>query len=132
MCRTTLANPAALLVADLLGTDVRFTVHAHDLFADNDTLAMKAHRTRFVTAISNRWMFITGWQAIVRRAELRALPDYDDLVANRRFQASFGRDYAAALTVHPPVAASTTFIVQDWHSPALSEANSCSRRRVAM
>jgi colanic acid/amylovoran biosynthesis glycosyltransferase len=43
---------AALLAAEILGIGFSFTVHAHDLFADNVMLAEKAHRARFVVTIS--------------------------------------------------------------------------------
>jgi len=43
---------AALLAARLLGIGFSFTVHAHDLFADNAMLAEKVRRARFVVTIS--------------------------------------------------------------------------------
>jgi glycosyltransferase involved in cell wall biosynthesis len=43
---------AALVAAELLAIDFSFTVHAHDLFADNQLLAEKARRARFVATIS--------------------------------------------------------------------------------
>jgi glycosyltransferase involved in cell wall biosynthesis len=43
---------AALLAAGLQDIGFSFTIHAHDLFADNVMLAEKARRARFVVAIS--------------------------------------------------------------------------------
>jgi colanic acid/amylovoran biosynthesis glycosyltransferase len=44
---------AALVAAGLQGIGFSFTLHAHDLFADNVMLAEKARRARFVVAISD-------------------------------------------------------------------------------
>jgi glycosyltransferase involved in cell wall biosynthesis len=43
---------AALLAAESLGIGFSFTVHAHDLYADNVMLAEKVRRARFVATIS--------------------------------------------------------------------------------
>ena len=43
---------AALVAAELQGINFSFTVHAHDLFADNHMLTEKARRARFVVTIS--------------------------------------------------------------------------------
>jgi colanic acid/amylovoran biosynthesis glycosyltransferase len=43
---------AAMIAADRQGIGFSFTVHAHDLFADNQMLAEKTRRARFVVAIS--------------------------------------------------------------------------------
>jgi glycosyltransferase involved in cell wall biosynthesis len=61
---------AALLAAETLGMGFSFTVHAHDLFADNVMLAEKVIRSRFVITISE-----------FNRQRLSALVDSD--TANR-------------------------------------------------
>lgn len=43
---------AALIAAQSQGIGFSFTIHAHDLYADNVMLAEKARRARFVTTIS--------------------------------------------------------------------------------
>jgi glycosyltransferase involved in cell wall biosynthesis len=43
---------AALLAAEIQGIGFSFTVHAHDLYADNVMLAEKVRRARFVVTIS--------------------------------------------------------------------------------
>jgi colanic acid/amylovoran biosynthesis glycosyltransferase len=44
---------AAMVAAHLQGIDFSFTIHAHDLFADNLMLADKVRRARFVVTISD-------------------------------------------------------------------------------
>ena len=44
---------AALVASEILGIGFSFTVHAHDLFADNLMLAQKVLRARFVATISD-------------------------------------------------------------------------------